>query len=211
MRKQKNRTSIMGATIKNIIVAFLYVVIIYIIIYLLFSSTISKAISLIDMISVKTTQEVLKDVKIDLTTKDLESYPEYGTKYATIKIPSLNIDLPLYYGSKLSILKYGVGQSSGSYFPGEGGSILCMGHNTHDMLRKLPEIKNGAKIIIETTYGVYTYEVYNTKVVKKTQTEEAPIQREKEILMLYTCYPANCLGYTQYRFFAYANLIEESH
>lgn len=209
MHNKEIKTNVMRATIKNLIVAFVYVIIIFAIIYIPFSGTISGAISLIDMISVETSEEVLKDVKIDLTTKNLATYPDYGKKYATIKIPSLDIDLPLYYGDTLSILRNGVGHSSGSYFPGEGGSIICMGHNTYGMLRKLPEIKNGAQIVIETSYGKYTYEVYDTKVVKQTELEAAPIQREKEILMLYTCYPVNSIGHAKNRFFAYAKLVEE--
>lgn len=126
--KEKNK-SIVGATIKSIIVAFLYVTIIMVTIYALFSDTISRAISLIDMISVETNKQELKEVKIDLTTKNLASYPAYGTKYGSLKIESLKLDLPLYYGDTLSILRNGIGHSSGSYFPGEGGSILCMGHN----------------------------------------------------------------------------------
>lgn len=209
MYNKEKRQSVVGATIRSIIVAFLYVSIILGIVYLLFADTISEAVSLVDMVSIKTSEKVLKDVKIDLKTKNLESYPEYGTKYGTIKIPSLNIDLPLYYGDSLSIIRYGVGHSSGSYFPGEGGSVLCVGHNTSGMLRDLPKIKNGVKIIIETNYGKYTYKVYDTKVVKQTELEAAPIQREKEILMLYTCYPINSIGHAKNRFFTYANLIEE--
>lgn len=209
MHSKENKTNVMRATIKNLIVAFVYVVIICAIIYVLFADTISRAISLVDLISVKTSEEVLKDVKIDLTTKNLASYPKYGTKYGTVKIPSLNINLGLYYGDTLSILRNGIGHSSGSYFPGEGGSIICMGHNTYGMLRKLPEIKKGAKIIVETIYGKYTYEVYDTKVVKQTQLDAAPVQREKEIFILYTCYPVNSIGHAKNRFLAYANLIEE--
>lgn len=209
MDNKEKRHSVLGATIKSIIVAFLYIGIIFGITYCLFADVISEAVSLVDMISIKTNEKVLKDVKIDLKTKNLENYPEYGTKYGTIKIPSLNINLPLYYGDALSVIRYGVGHSSGSYFPGEGGSILCVGHNTSGMLKRLPEIQNGAEIIIETTYGKYTYRVYDTKVVKQTELEAAPIQRDKEILMLYTCYPINSIGHAKNRFFAYANLVEE--
>ncbi len=204
--KQQN---VVKATITNIIVAFIYVAVIILIIHTFFSETISKAISLIDTISVETNKDILKDVKLNLASKNLESYPEYGTRYGKIKIPSLDVDLPLYFGDTLAILKNGVGHYSGSYFPGEGGSVLCVGHNTFGMLRRLPEIKKGAKIIIETTYGTFTYEVYETKIVKETDLAAAPIQREKEMLMLYTCYPLYTIGYAPYRFFAYANLVEE--
>lgn len=77
------------------------------------------------------------------------------------------------------------------------------------MLKTLPLIKKGENIIIETTYGKYVYEVYGTKVVHQTELDAAPIQNEKEILMLYTCYPMDTIGYASERFFAYANLVEE--
>lgn len=129
MHKEQNAKCVVKATIRDIIVAFLYVSIIVGAIYGLFSQKISEAISLVDMVSIKTNEDILEDVKIDLEKKTLVNYPEYGTKYGKIKIPSLNIELPLYYGDSLSVIKYGVGQSSGSYFPGEGGTVLCVGHN----------------------------------------------------------------------------------
>ena len=202
----KSKNSILKATITNIIVAFIYVAIIAGALAIPFSSKISTAISLINMISVETNKQILSDVKIDLEHNKLESYPEYGERYATIKIDALDIELPLYFGDKLSILRYGVGQSSGGYFPGEGGSIICMGHNTSGFLRKLPEIEIGTKIEINAVYGDYTYTVYDTKVVPQTQLDAVPVQREQEILMLYTCYPVNSIGHAKNRFIVYASL-----
>ena len=203
---KNNKNSILRATITNIIVAFIYAIIIAGALAIPFSSKISTAISLINLISVETNKQILSDVKIDLEHNKLESYPEYGERYATIKIDALDIELPLYFGDKLSILRYGVGQSSGGYFPGEGGSIICMGHNTSGFLRKLPEIEIGTKIEIEAVYGDYTYTVYDTKVVPQTQLDAVPVQKEKEILMLYTCYPVNSIGHAKNRFIAYASL-----
>lgn len=203
---KNNKNSILRATITNIIVAFIYAIIIAGALAIPFSSKISTAISLINLISVETNKQILSDVKIDLEHNKLESYPEYGERYATIKINALDIELPLYFGDKLSILRYGVGQSSGGYFPGEGGSIICMGHNTSGFLRKLPEIEMGTKIEIEAVYGDYTYTVYDTKVVPQTQLDSVPVQKEQEILMLYTCYPVNSIGHAKNRFIAYASL-----
>ena len=203
---KNNKNSILKATITNIIVAFIYAIIIAGALAIPFSSKISMAISLINLISVETNKQILSDVKIDLEHNKLQSYPEYGTRYATIKIDALDIELPLYFGDKLSILRYGVGQSSGGYFPGEGGSIICMGHNTSGFLRKLPEIEIGTKIEINAVYGDYTYTVYETKVVPQTQLDAVPVQKEKEILMLYTCYPVNSIGHAKNRFIAYASL-----
>jgi sortase A len=167
------------------------------------------AMSIIDRISVDTSKRVLSDVKIDLESRNLKSYPEYGTKYGTIALPTLGLEFDLYFGDSLSILKNGIGHSSGSYFPGEGGSIICMGHNYSGILKTLPNINLGDEIIITTSYGVFTYKVNNTKIVYYTNTEELPIQREKEILMLYTCYPTDGLGHAVDRYVVYADLESE--
>ena len=194
------------ATIKNLMVAFIYVILIVGIVVFLFYSKIKLFVSVVDRISIDTTKKILADVKIDLVHNKLTNYPEYGTRYASIKIESLGLDLPLYYGDSLSILRNGIGQSSGGYFPGEGGSIICMGHNTNNYLKKLPNIKNGDKIKIETVYGNYTYSVYDTKIVEDTDIDAVPTQNEKEILMLYTCYPTDGIGHAHQRFIVYANL-----
>lgn len=163
---------------------------------------------MVDMISIKTDSSVVPEIKFDTEKSIITNYPEYGSRYGNIKIESLDINLPLYYGDKLSILKNGVGQSSGSYFPGEGGSIICMGHNTKAFLYKLPQIKKGAIIEVETTYGTFKYKVDNTKIVNMYNVDELPIQKDEEVLMLYTCYPVNGLGHKTDRFVVYAKKVE---
>ena len=210
LNKEKNKkTSFIGATIRSLIVAFIYVLFFAFLVYFLFSNKIAKAMSIIDTISVDTSNKILEDVEIDLETKNLKSYPEYATKYGTISIPSLGLEFNLYYGDTLTILKNGIGHSSGSYFPGEGGSIICMGHNYPGILKTLPDINMGDEIIIDTTYGKFTYSVNNTKVVFESDVDELPLQREKEILMLYTCYPTSGLGHADHRFVVYADLISQ--
>lgn len=90
-----------------LIVAFTYLLIIYIIIQILFFDTISRAIGLIDLISVEQVEKK-QEVLIDTESKKMISYPGYGEQYGKIKIETLGIDLPLYYGDTLSILKNGV-------------------------------------------------------------------------------------------------------
>ena len=203
-RSTKSKHIILKATIKNTIVAFVYVAIIIGIIAIIFGNKISTAISLINTISIETGEKNTQEVKIDLNSSMLEEYPEYGTQYGKLIIKDLDIDLPLYYGDTLAILRYGVGHSSGSYFPGEGGSVICMAHNTKGFLRRLPEIQIGTKIQINTVYGEYTYTVYETKIVPGTETSAVPVQHDEEILMLYTCYPINSIGHAKNRFITYS-------
>ena len=207
---KSNKHIVLKATIKNTIVAFVYIAIIIGIIAIVFGNKISMAISLINTVSIETgeknTEKNAQEVKINLENKMLQEYPEYGTQYGKVIIKDLDIDLPLYFGDTLSILRYGVGHSSGSYFPGEGGSIICMAHNTKGFLRRLPEIQVGTKIQINTVYGEYTYTVYETKIVPGTETSAVPVQHDEEILMLYTCYPVNSIGHAKNRFITYSKL-----
>lgn len=214
MQKQNNNIAIakkwqtIEATIIDVIVAFIIVFAIIFTTKIIFGKQIKKAIEVVDMISIKTDSSVVPEIKFDTEKSTITNYPEYGSRYGNIKIESLDINLPLYYGDKLSILKNGVGQSSGSYFPGEGGSIICMGHNTKAFLYKLPQIKKGAIIEVETTYGTFKYKVDNTKIVNMYNVDELPIQKDEEVLMLYTCYPVNGLGHKTDRFVVYAKKVE---
>ena len=214
MQKQNNNIAIakkwqtIEATIIDVIVAFIIVIAIIFTTKIIFGKQIKKAIEVVDMISIKTDSSAVSEIKFVTEKSTITNYPEYGSRYGNIKIESLDINLPLYYGDKLSILKNGVGQSSGSYFPGEGGSIICMGHNTKAFLYKLPQIKKGAIIEVETTYGTFKYKVDNTKIVNMYNVDELPIQKYEEVLMLYTCYPVNGLGHKTDRFVVYAKKVE---
>ena len=197
------------ATISVIIVALLLVGIIYAVTYLFLGQEIDTAVLLLNTVAVdlnenkEEVQTVLNEEK-----QSLENYPEYGTQYATIEIPRIGANLPVYFGDTLEILKKGVGHSSGSYFPGEGGSIIYMGHNSKKVFRRFSELKIGDSIKVTTSYGEFNYKIYDMQLIKETETDKLPIQEEKEILMVYTCYPFNNIGYATQRYVVYAELVE---
>lgn len=194
------------ATILNIIVALLIITIILFTVFMVFGAKIEETVSMASKITIDIDKkEDIKPIEIDSENR-LKNYPEYGTKYATIEIPKIDVDLPVYFGDTLEVLKKGVGHSSGSYFPGEGGSIIYMGHNAKNIFRRFSEIQVGDEITIKANYGTYQYKIYDTKLIKETDIDELPIQKEKEILMIYTCYPFNNIGYASKRFVVYAEL-----
>ena len=195
------------ATIVSIIVALFITIGILFIIYLSFRAGIEETISLINKVSIDIDIENKQIKEAILNSENqIENYPEYGTQYATIEIPKIDVNLPVYFGDTLEVLKEGVGHSSGSYFPGEGGSIVYMGHNSAKMFRRFSELQIGNEIKIKTNYGEYQYKIYDMQLIKETEVEKLPIQDQKEILMVYTCYPFNNIGYATQRYVVYAEL-----
>ncbi len=193
------------ATIKYLIVALLITIVIVMGIYLLFGQEVNETLSIASKVAIDIENKKVEETTMSEDNK-IQNYPEYGTQYATIEIPRINVNLPVYFGDTLEVLKKGVGHSSGSYFPGEGGSIIYMGHNSKNMFRRFSELQLGDEIKVTTSYGEYTYKIYDMQLINEKDVDKLPIQKEKEILMVYTCYPFNNIGYATQRYVVYAEL-----
>ncbi len=193
------------ATVISLIVAFLMLIMIVGTIYLFGKEKIKLATFLIETIAPTNADE--SEIQPLLENGIIVNYPTFGTKYATLSIESIGLNLPVYYGASYSILKSGIAHDDESYFPGQGGSVIMAGHNFKNFLAKLPDTQKGDIISLETSYGNYKYEIYDQKIVKETAIDEVPVQKDKEILMLYTCWPINNIGHASERYVVYANLV----
>ena len=198
---------ILKAAIISLIVAFLFVLIICTFSKMVAKEKFEMAMDLLKIVTIN--DDNVQTITPVLEGDVLVNYPTYGTKYATLKIDSIGVSLPVYYGANYTILKSGIAHDDTSYFPGQGGSVIMAGHNFKTFLANLPKAQVGENIILETTYGKFTYQIYETKIVKETAVDEVPIQKEKEILMLYTCWPINNIGHASERYVVYANLVSE--
>ena len=147
---QENKIKpIIIANIYSIIIAIIIVICIAGTIKIFFGNKIETAFILVNKVSIdvdSNKENTEQGTVLNEEKKTLENYPEYGTQYATIEIPRIDANLPVYFGDTLEILKKGVGHSSGSYFPGEGGSILYMGHNSKKVFRRFSELQIGDEI-----------------------------------------------------------------
>lgn len=203
----KKMCKIIRAAIYSIIVAFLFVLIISFITVKVGKEKFEMATYLLEIVTVDETE--VQTIKPVLDGNILINYPTYGSKYATLKIESAGIELPIYYGANYTVLKSGIAHDEESYFPGEGGSVILAGHNFRTFLADLPKAEIGDRIQYETVYGNFDYEIYDIKIINEEDVEQVPIQKEKEILMIYTCYPINNIGHASQRYVVYANLIKE--
>lgn len=200
------------AIVKRLIIAFFFSAFIVFLLGIFAQSKLNTTISLINKFAVLSESSSTKkaDIKMDKIKKRLVEYPSYGDVFASIKIPSIKVDVNVYHGDALRLLKYGAGHHAGTYFPGEGGTILIAGHNTSGQFEKLPNVKVGDEITIKTIYGSYKYTITDTAILEASAfNKNLSINDNKEQLILYTCYPVNTPGFKTKRFIVYASLVGE--
>lgn len=198
---------------KRLVIAFLFATSIIFITFLIFGKKIDKSVALINKVFVfnNSYQKRDREVEFDKVKKKLKVYPSFGEVFGNVLIPSIKVDVTLYHGESLKNLKYGLGHHAGSFFPGEGGSIIIAGHNTYGQLYDLPKVKIGDMIIIKTIYGNYSYSVSNTYVIDALELNRSlSLNNDKESVMLYTCYPVEIPGFKSKRFVVVADLVGDS-
>ena len=195
----KKSIATLKVIVKQLAIAFFFASLFIFLIFIFFAKKIDTTISLLNKMSVKEVNRTTEKINIDSGSKRLSSYPTYGEIFATIEIPTINVSA--------NIIKKNIGHYAGSYFPGEGGTIVLAAHNSQAHFGKLPDLKIGSKIIIKTSYGTYTYKVTTGQIIKATDLEKnMDIKDDKETLLMYTCYPVSIYGFKDKRYVITASL-----
>ena len=200
--------------VKQLAIAFFFTAFFIFLKLTITKTKIDKAINFINSFAIiqNNNKGTTKNIQINTVTKRLVEYPNFGDIWARIIINSADIESNVYHGDTLDLLKYGVGHHAGSYFPGEGGTILIAGHNSTRDFGRLPKTQIGDEIIIKAVYGTYTYKIYDYEIIEaKALNEKLEINDNKEILMVYTCYPVDTPGYKSKRYVIYASLVGDSN
>jgi len=189
-------------------VAFFFVCVVIVSIHFTIGNEINTFISLIKVISIEKKIDVSEEaITFDQIKKRLANYPSYGAVWATLKIPKIGVEDKIYHGDTLDLLKYGIGHFVGSYFPGEGGSIIFSAHNSKQHFKYLPKLVKGDEIIVKATYGTFTYQITSYEIMAATKLEKYEVQSQHEELLLYTCYPVDGVGYKSKRYVVFAKLV----
>ena len=192
----------------NVAIAFFFTAIFVLCYYYIVEEKLSFYINLINTTAAHGEEEE-RETTYNFETSKLLNYPKYGKKFATLKIKSIGMKLPVYHGDSLKILRYGVGHYAGSYFPGENGTIILAAHNTNGFFNEIDKVKKGDKVVIEAKYATFEYQVYDMKVVSETNLKAFKIQHDEERLIMYTCYPINrsIVGRKTKRYVVYAKKV----
>lgn len=113
---------------------------------------------------------------------------------ARLKIPRIDADLPVYHGTSDSTLLKGIGHLQGTSLPvgGAGTRSVLTGHRglaNATMFTSLDQVGVGDLITVEVLDRVFTYRVFETKVVNPDETEAIRAVPGKDLLTLVTCTP----------------------
>ena len=142
---------------------------------------------------------------LPVTLEEYGSISE-GSLYGKLTCPSIGLDCYVYMGDSNSILRKGAGQIPATYLPGQGELIMVGAHN-NSYFNCLQHIQGNEIITLQTSYGVYQYQVVSTEVVDITGMNAYDFFTDHEQLLLYTCYPFDMLSHTDYRFMVHADYI----
>lgn len=113
---------------------------------------------------------------------------------ARVRVPAINVDLPIYHGTSDETLLRGVGHLEGSSLPVGGvntHSVLTAhrGLAQAEMFTNLDKVGVGDRFTVEVFGEVLTYQVSETKVVDPDDTDTLQAVAGEDLVTLVTCTP----------------------
>ncbi|MFF2888440.1 class D sortase [Paenibacillus sp. NPDC057967] len=111
---------------------------------------------------------------------------------ATIRIPSIKVNLPVLEGATQKNMKYAAAHLKETAPIGEVGNAAIAAHRMRakgKLFNRLNEVKKGDKIVVETKGETYTYVVTGTSIVEPTDVSVLNYNKKDRRLTLITCDP----------------------
>ncbi len=111
-----------------------------------------------------------------------------------VRIPSIQVNLPIYHGTDSHTLESGIGHLLGSSLPigGPGTHAVLTGHSgmaSQKMFSDLPQLAVGDKFYLEVLNETLAYQVDQIRTVLPHETELLEISEGQDLCTLVTCTP----------------------
>ena len=129
---------------------------------------------------------------------------------ATIDIPKIDEELPIYHGTSEKVLQVGIGHIPGSSLPigGEGTHCLLSGHRGMPNARLFTDLQlleKGDRFTITTMREVLTYEVDGMNTIEPYDISPFKILEGEDSCTLITCTP---YGINTHRYIVHAHRVK---
>jgi sortase A len=123
---------------------------------------------------------------------------ESGSPLAVLRIPEIQLEVPVLDGTDDFELNRAVGHIQGTARPGESGNVGIAGHRD-GFFRGLKEIARGSRIELETLEGTETY-IVDEVVIVDPDAVDVLDPTEASSITLVTCYPFYFIGSAPQRY-----------
>lgn len=136
----------------------------------------------------------------DLVYEDMLAESATGVM-ARVKIPAIDVDLPVFHGTSAETLDIGAGHLEGTHLPvgGVGTRTVITAHRglaNATMFTDLDQVDIGDRFVIETAGEAFTYEVRDIQVVDPSDSQSIVPDPNRDLATLITCTP---LGVNSHR------------
>lgn len=127
-------------------------------------------------------------------TIDLTEYGIENNIIGYIRIPKMDIELPILLGANSENMRKGAVHLTETSYPigGENTNSVIAAHRGYGkakMFRNIDKLEYGDKIYIQNFREELIYEVYEIKLITPDDIRELAIQEGKDIITLITCHP----------------------
>ena len=134
-----------------------------------------------------------EDVEIDARYKNLLNVDGSGMM-GYIRIPKINIELPIYHGTSEAVLQVGVGHFWGTSLPvgGESTHTVLTGHRglpTKTLFTNMDKLEVGDIFYIKVLDETLAYQIDQILTVLPEETDGLSIESGKDYATLVTCTP----------------------
>ncbi len=121
---------------------------------------------------------------------------EYGFEedvIGYIKIPKIDVVLPIYLGASEKNMKKGAVHLSQTSLPigGENTNCVIAGHRGYygaTLFKNLVELEAGDEVTVTNLWYTMTYRVIDTTIIQAYEVDQLKIQPGRDMLSLFTCY-----------------------
>ena len=150
----------------------------------------------------KYNDELEKDIHVDVSLKEDEKVEapshlnvlDIGDKIGFIKIPKIDVNLPIYHGTSDKVLKSGVGHLETSSLPvgGKGTHAVLAGHTglaNGKIFDNIDKLEIGDIFYIIVLNKSLQYRVNNIVTVTPDDAKSIKVDTEKDYVTLVTCTP----------------------
>jgi len=131
-----------------------------------------------------------------------------GPPLGVLRIPSIDLEAPLFEGTDELSLNRGVGRITGTALLGDDGNMGIAGHRD-GFFRGLKDVKVGDRVLLSTASSTEAYVIDHIVIVSPSDVSVlAP--RERNSLTLVTCFPFYFVGSAPQRYIVQASIEDVS-